>query len=440
MRGLKTILTSLAFLPAGAVASLGHLPMATPFYRQPEALFASGQANRQILEKNLQRNEQEMSFVVRWDKKVFTVKADEVLLDIQCAQKAVLQQNSQLLLEPRGDSRDAFEITRGESVEVLRHQGPWAKVRNGKKEGWLPFYRLKAVPQDQGVFITLIDTYLRTKAGTAGKIITTIPSGTRLQTLAWSEDWIQVRQGDLIGYIDLHHVVGRADFAIWAWHKNKNWVLVSHRDGGILKTKEGASIPLSEISAYTTSEGKAIGASGESVSLPLRAHAQIEKNEVTLWGVSRLEGHGDVWWKKEFLILNPALEGGSSITTEELFKRPIFSYAFEGHAKMEGLVSAQGIWKTTDGLTWSRVGNFGDQDFPVAAKNGQWFVGSYQSRDKGKNFDPFIRWDTLAKTIEGRLHHPPRYVRLQKVDPVSPGLVDLLIDTGVKRLSLRIAL
>lgn len=442
MRCLKWILTSLALLPGSSLALPTFVP-ATSFFRSPQSEFKSGQTNRVNLEKNLLRTEAALSYYATWNRKGYLLPADDLLLDVHCASRLTLKENSLLLDADRTDGKSVAELSRGAEVELRATRNHWARVYSSskKKEGWLPLMRLEARNEDTGVYVPLIDTFLRDQADSQGKLLTTIPRRARLEALEiLANGWIRVRYEGQTGYVDLHHVAARADFAVWAWHPQKNWLLVSHREGANLKTPTGEVLPLKEIQAYATHAGRAIVIQTESDQQPpLRAHVDIHRVEATLWGVSQLEGHGEVWWKKEALLMEDRDSKSESIlTTEELLSREVFSYALKGVQKPEGLVSAKGIWRTDDGLRWTKIDQFGDEDLPVSINNdGSWYVGSYRSKNQGKNFEAFIRWDDLARLIEADLHRPARYLKLQKVESLPNSRVEIQVDTGIRRLRLQ---
>lgn len=443
MRDLKWILRSLSlalFVSSTTWAAVPTLPAATAFYRSPQSVFTSGQTARSNLERKRVRTEYELSHQVKWDGKVYVLKADDLLRDLHCLGTATLKENSRLLDDRRSDAKTAGELPAGTEVTILQVRAHWARVKHQDREGWLPAHRLVARNEDAGVFVALIDTFLRDKPSNRSPIRTTLPRRTRLTAEEFTADgWIRVTVNGRQGYVDSHHLAGRADFAVWAWKKAGAWVLVSHREGTVVKGKNGETIPLADIIAYSPNAAKGIVTQIESAVLPpLRSHVEIVKTEATVWAVSDLDGHGEVWWKQNSLVMDDQKHDGEWLTTEQLLRRNVFSYALTGTAKIQGLVSADGVWKTVDGRRWTRLPDFGTQNLPVAIHpEAGWFVGSFRSPDQGKTFEPFIRWDALTRTIEENLRRPPRYVKLQKVEPLPSSRVQILVDTGVRRLSLR---
>lgn len=444
MRCLKWILTSLVGVPAWtpAFAALSTLPPAASFYRSPESYFRSGQASRAILAEGQLRTEFEYNLQVEWDRKTYTLKSGEILQDLHCASRVALKENSQLLGDRRSDALVMGELNKGQVLPLLEIRDHWARVRTTSGiEGWMPASRLETRSDDLGVYIPVIETFLRDRPDNDGKILTTLPRRARLEaTVIHDSGWIGVNYRGQKGYVDIHHVGGRGDFATWAWVPPKGWLMVTHREGSVLRAKSGEKIKLTDVRGYAASPAKGIVMQNDpNVRPPLRAHVMVRKTEATLWGVSRLDGHGDVWWKKESIVVQDKPEKAPWLTTEELLQRDVFSYALtQDPKKPQGLASAKGIWKTEDGARWTKLLEFGDQDLPVSIHTaGVWFVGTQQSSDQGKTFEPYIRWDSLTRTVEENLLRPPLFLRLQRIESLPSQQIEILVDTGIRRLSLR---
>lgn len=442
MRLLKWILTSLptVLLATPAVAAIPTLTPATSFYRSPDAVFVSGQASRNLLEKRRIRSEFTLLQRIKWDGKDYAVTTDDLIRDAQCFSKGVLHENSALLADLKSDAPAVAGLAKNDDVEILETRQHWARVRTAAgREGWMPLFRLEGRNDDPGVFVALIDTTLREKPAINAVSRAKIPARERLKALAFEDGWIKVSHRGTTGFVDAHHVVGRADFAAWAWtRKTKTWVLVSHREGTNLRTRDGGVLPMNEVSGYATNARKAVVSQMNDPRLPpLRAHADVVKVEATRWGISKLDDHGEVWWRQDSRVMEDLAGPNAGITTEDLLKRDIFSYSLAGTKKIDGLVSARGIWKTDDGVLWKKIDAFGDTDYPVAVHpDGYWFIGTYRSKDRGANFESFIHWETLTKTIETALSRPARYLKLQKIEALPSSRLQIVVDTGVKRLSL----
>jgi hypothetical protein len=145
------------------------------------------------------------------------------------------------------------------------------------------------------------------------------------------------------------------------------------------------------------------------------------------WGMASMRGIADgsrdgmseAWW--------PMAEGfsedgkkagppaGKRLTTAELFKRKIFDVATSASVPGLQFVSAQGVFRTTDGKSWARVAALKDGNFPLAvARSGAVFAGPYASFDHGETFQQFVKWDALIDALKATYEIDP--ARLQVLD------------------------
>ncbi len=438
--GLFAILFFLIFALQGRAFAVPQDKLAIPFYRNLQSHFSSGQAPRQDLENRLKSQEFHHSLKISWNKKEFSIEGHQLIQEIQCVSVAQLAKNSPLLESQQSTSNPLGLLSKDQEVEILEIQGSWAKVREPARKtlGWMPITDLKAKNEDAGVFVNLIDTFLRKKPSHESTLITTIPKAQRLKIVGYDNGFLKTKYLDHEGYVDLSHLVSRADFAVWAYIGNK-WHSVHHREDQFIVTSNKIKIPLDEIVALTGSPNKGVIINSDGAEPPVRAHVQILESESHQWALSLLPGHGMVWWKKDSLNTSKKTEvEDTGLSADEILKRPVFSLALEGTKKVKGLISAQGIFRTEDGVKWLPLKQFGNQDLPVSVHpDGYWFVGSYKSSDRGETFEPFIRWDQLAGLIESHLGRHPKHIRLQKLESLPRGQLQAFVDTGPGHVTLR---
>ena len=287
-----------------------------------------------------------------------------------------------------------------------------------------------------------MDSFLRKKPDLQSGIITTIPRLRRIIPLNVEKGYLRVSYENQIGFVDINNFVSRADFANLAFAKNKGWLPISHRNGDKLVTKSGEEFHLNDILGYVTNSHRGVIVSANGNTGPqLRSRVEILNQQANIWGYSRVDGHGNVWWKKSDLLVEAEIKSPTTITTDELMKREIYSIAFENKNSVRGIVSSEGVYRTDDGLNWTLIPQFGKQNYPVNIHpNGTWFVGSYKSGNKGKSFDPFIRWDLITQAIETSYHMNPRSLRLTQIEAMPDSQVQIYVDTGISKIKLRGAL
>lgn len=447
MRSALSLSLSILFVSSSTFAALAtDASSAMSFYRNKNSAFPSGQVSRSSLEKSLLRSEMDASFKVAWDHKEYTIAGDRILRDIQVSRFVDTRYPINLLSLNRSDASIVKGVPGKHTLEILECDDYWARVRDKKtnSEGWVALQHLTSRHDDTGVYVNLIDTYIRSQPSSDSKVLTTLPRLQRVTPLLANDGFLRIRYKNHIGYVDITHFVNRADFASLAYHPKKNWVTVAFRNNNKVLTKKGENVPMSEILGYVTSPLRGIVVRPDSASYgpPLRARVEIQKPEAHIWGVSRVDGHGEVWWKKTDLILPVAkTETVSNILTDTLLKREIYSIAFESKTSVRGLVSSEGVYRTDDGLTWTAIPQFGKQNYPVSIHpSGVWFVGSFKSTNQGKSFEPFIRWDKLAQAIESAYHRNPKILRLTQIESLPNSQIQIQVDTGSTRVKLRSSL
>jgi hypothetical protein len=323
----------------------------------------------------------------------------------------------------------------------LSTQAYWTEVEDvaSKKKGFIPLHLLQARKEDTGVFMNLIDTYLRADAKIPSTIMTTIPRLHRFKVLAIEKGFIKIQYNNLTGFADINHFASRADFAQIAFHKKEKWQHIRYRENDQLVTKDGKRFPITEFIGFLPNLSRGVVVEPEDSNGPqIRSQVEIKKPEAHIWGISSIEGHGEVWWKKTDLLLGDEPSTATTISTDELLKKEIFSIAFENKNSVKGLVSAEGIYKTDDGINWVKIPDFGKQNFPLSIHpNGTWFIGPFKSTDKGKTFEPFIRWDMIAEAIESAYHRNPKILKLTQIESLSQSQVQISVETGLQKVKLR---
>lgn len=427
--------------PVGAALST-DAESALSFYRNKRSLFPSGQVSRNTLETKLVRTENEIIFRSQWDKKEFRLQADQIIRDTQVTRFAETKAAVPLLASPQRSALQLKSLPPRSAVEIIAVDEFWAQVQEeqGKIQGWIPLHHLQSRHDDTGYFMNIIDVYLRTEPRESSKIITTIPRLKRILPLEIQKNFIKVQFGDHTGYADITSFVSHADFATLAYHPKKGWQQVLYRNNDSLIFQNGSVVPLKETLGFVADSRRGVVVrTGTSYGPPIRARVNIQKLEANLWGLSRIDGHGEVWWKKiNLLEETPSASSQLTLTTDELMKRELYSVAFENKNSLRGLVSSEGIYRTEDGITWTLIPQFGKQNYPVSIHpNGTWFVGSFKSSNRGKSFDPFIRWEQIAQAIESTYHKNPKIMRLTQIEALENSRIQIHVDTGSRRIKLR---
>ncbi|WP_255489934.1 SH3 domain-containing protein [Bdellovibrio sp. KM01] len=425
--------------PSAYAALATDASAAISFYRTKESSFASGQASRTVLESKLISTQIESTYRVRWDRREYELEAKQILKDIQVARLVDTNSACQLQSLNRNDSGTIKVLSPGATVEILETDDYWARVKTYRDQvtGWVPLSMLKNRHDDTGVFVNIMDTYLRKEPTSLSGVITTVPRLSRVQPAGFEKGFMKITFNGMSGFVDVNHFASRADFSNLAFVDNK-WIPITHRNGEYLVTAQRAQIPIQRALGYITSGTRGVVTRATPGGPQLLSRVEITKPEANVWALSKVDGHGEVWWKRNFAPHETTqVAEKNTITTEQLMKREIYSIAFESKASVRGIVSAEGVYTTEDGLTWKQIPQFGNQNYPVYIHpKGQWFVGSYKSTNQGHSFEPFIRWEVVADAIEASIHKNPKTLRLTQIEAVSNTQIIINVDTGSSKIKL----
>lgn len=417
--------------------------MAIPFYRTPTSSFASGQASRNILVSKLKRVELDIHYDTTWDKRTFSLTTDDFYRAIDFSKKVSNKQTIELYEKNENKSKIIMTLPKHTLLNLLKTESYWAKVQitnnnipKNKSIGWVPLHLLEMESQDTGLIASSIDTYLRKKPESGTVIVTTIPQGTLFSDFKIVGEWVELTYKNQKGFADFNHFISRYDFAKWAKHDKWGWMQIFYRSKNLLYTSEGP-LKISEFDAWITNPRLGIMKTNIEGGPMLRSHITINKVNANLWAISQLPEHGEVWWKKEALDFNTPIKK-EILSSQEILEREIFSYDFNPKTKPMGVASADGIFITNDGRNWQKLNQFENQNFPVSIHpENVLYVGPYRSSNHGVTFEPYIKWEEIAKIVQSSTLRTSRVLKLVKILPLPHSQVQIQIDTGGTKLKLK---
>lgn len=397
--------------------------LAVKFYRSPRSPFPSGETNRRELEKNWIQDYAESSYLVQKEKRHFWVKAASVARDLQLSQFVY-----------SGRTQKTYRVLQAAGASIYGST-------EGKSPEWLPLSELSPLPQDMGVAMTLTNTQLHETANWKSDSILSVPAGSRLQILKLDETWAEVAfesVGRITGWVDLNNLLLKYDFAAFVMTEEKTWTPVLYREGSEMITSDRKRIPLKAVKGLMTKPDLAISmVTDDSEHLLLRQNLTLLKTEFQSWSLSKISGHGNVFWKKDQpqRILEAQLENG--ITVEELMKREVVSVSFHPKNPNIAIASAQGIFLTTDGKIWKKLAQFQNQNFPVLVDSKSvLFVGSRRSEDMGKTFSSYFRMEALAPLVEQKQKSIVQQLKIKSLSNPRPGILRMEVETNLGSLAL----
>lgn len=351
--------------------------VAIPFYQSPHSLFPSGEASSFFLNKNKLSIQKEASLLVEKDRRQFWLSTKDVVRD--------------------------SDLTANQAITITSTQ-----IR--ENDSWKSGFKAH------------------------------IPARSRLQVLRFKDTWAEVNyDGVMRGWVDLNNLIIKADFASFIQVGNE-WHTVKYREGPLLVAENSQRYDINRVTAMKTKPDLAISVTIQDQNyLLLRQNLKILKSDSDAWNVSRIPGHGQIYWKTPTTTAEEIVEKnrGPQISTDELLKREIVSVSFHPKNPSVGLASAQGIYLTTDGKNWQQLKIFGQKNSPVLiSSEGELFVGVEKSVDLGKSFHPFIRWDQLAQMVEKHQGHPNKRLNLKDLANPKLGVLQLQLETDLGKLSL----
>jgi hypothetical protein len=411
-----------------------HFEKGAPlFYKSPHSQFPSGQLSEDDLDSKKVRSEETNTYQVRWDKRDFFFETNEMVKDVHVSD--LLTSNRSFSVPERKDpkSKEAFYVSKNDVVRLVNFQDDSLEIeslRTGKK-GFAHSSDFSSFSEDVGLALTYMSTFLKESASDSSKIITTVPQGIRLKITEWSGEKILVHYNGKKGFIDSGHTIMKADFASWTLHSKQGWTQIKYREGRYVRTKQNDLLNISDLKSFVTEKMRAFSLISKDNGPKLKSKLEIVDLEPNRWIVSKLAEHGEVWWKK----LRPAAPDQVPKTLAELASTGVFSSDIAAGSPTRGLISAKGIYRTDDGVSWSKLDFFKDENWPVCITKSVWYVGAFSSLDEGKTFEPFIRWDYLSYLVSSEYPTSPKYFKILKIENLNSKEIKIQMDVGFKKLS-----
>jgi hypothetical protein len=435
------LLLVVAPLDKSSAALSLELPEAIRFFKSPESLFPSGQASREDLEKNSVSAQTQVDYTALWNKQTYHLKSPQILKEFQLITQAQTLRMTLSRREPRTSAKVVIPVTPAEKVKVIESRQFWTQIEFKKQIGWVPTSDLKPVSEDLGLAMSFVDSFLRKKPNYESEPLTTISKNTFFKNYQVTGQWLQVEYKNKLGFIDINHVYLRADFAKWAHHRKMGWIRTKNRENHFLRTEDQILLPLEEITGLIGGTHRALMLESTPDGPQIRSLVQLKSLEGQQWKSSHLKGHGLVWWKKSDTSLGAAplaTEAPKTLSTEQILDKDIFSYSFVDAKSFKGLISARGVYKSNDGLTWQKIETFAGNNEPVAIiPNKGWYVGAYRSLDEGKTFEPYIRWDKMTESIVTHYSRAPLFMKILKIEGHKNNRLQLTIDAGFRKINLQ---
>lgn len=378
---------------------------ATPVYLRLDSLFPSGHYSRQLLEGRTKRVQFQ-----RWMRVQTKAAAgdgliygwlpeDHLLTPLKLASEGVLTEDVPIRKDMEMDALNGKMLSKQTPVLLLEIKGSWVKAQplpaSENESSWVPTESLKPLsrPQTQRAY-THSKTTVFVLPGLHARRMGDINAGQFLSVIKFQKDWLEVQ------YQGGSAFIRRADA----------WTLEDLGEKGARPLANqaplrSAPLPYSDLVAH----------------LPAKASLEVIEAKTRRWGLARVQEIGDVWWpiSEEFDDeKEPQGPGKEKILTSDLFQRKIFDMASSPAIPSLKFVSAQGVYRTTDGQEWTKIPLFKNENYPISiSSQGSIFIGPYVSDDQGETFQTWIRWDKLVATLKSRHVITPRGLQILDLRP-----------------------
>lgn len=363
---------------------LAQTASAVPVFLKPESRFATGNQSRTKLEQRTYRTQTQRWFRVRTKDHAYGwIAEDHALTALKLVEQATLTETVPARTSVIDNAPTAV-LPAQTPVMLLEFQGSWARVQPLTEvelpQAWVPTEKLRAnfamnIAQRAFIYQTAA---LRVDASATARVLKNIEEGTYVSFVRTRGDFVEIRTDRLQGFVP----------------KSAVWTASDLGEKGIR-----AGVALAPLRAQPLPYAELVR------SLPYSATLVMTSAQTLKWGLASTHEQGDVWWPMTEEVVNEMALRPSDLpekfTTAEVFSRKIFDMAASRSIPSLKFASADGIFRTVDGATWTKIPLFRDQNYPIAvSRSGSIFVGPYVSDDNGETFQQWIRWDSLVSSLK----------------------------------------
>lgn len=388
-----------------------------PVYLKTESRFPSGVHPRDWLEARTKETQVQRWFRVVTEGSYGWVAEDHVLTAMKLSSIARTIRDEPDRSAPQMDALKKNRIPKNAQVIILEIVGSWSRGRvlgedAPSQDSWI---LNEALIRDSGNQIergvVFRDAPLRHLPKSELKAFDLLSAFKEISILNSvknsSGPWLEIQNDEGV-----------------AWVERKNvWLPQDLADGSIRPMQPGLELrssPLPNADIVKRLTGTEV--------------LKVVNSKYLRWGKVKVPEHGWLWWP----ISDDRADGEGALpplklSTQDLLGRTIYDMASSQSVPGLRFASAQGVFKSRDGIQWAMIPKFENGNYPIAvAKNGLLFVGPYVSNDQGENFETWIRWDLLIDAVKRETGTPPAHVRLSglQAHDADGKQIELTLDVG----------
>lgn len=322
----------------------------------------------------------------------------ELMDSLEFSSKARLAPNSSKYSKPNS-SAFVEKTEQGMLVELLDRKGDWHLASHKNETFWVLGSQLYPISKDPGYFFVNKRDQLREKPQIKSKFLAKLSEGSRLKPIKLEGQWYKVsyknKKGTTqSGYIQTKNLISRLDIAMKV--RTSQGYQPAHRNLLNKKVYEIFVNPLwlgtgtKEIPLYESpSRGSMVLTTLEPWSNLTQQNSTVQR-----WNKSLINRIGLVWWQME----NDSWEAPKSLQLahdkiKNTLKNPLFPHL--------RFATANGLFRSTDGKNWTAIKGFEKSNPAMTfSSEGVLFVDDKVSYDNGENFQPFIHWEALFKSLK----------------------------------------
>ncbi|MEC9281357.1 MAG: hypothetical protein VX642_01495 [Bdellovibrionota bacterium] len=380
-----------------------------PFYKQLDSEYPSGSSSKRNLIQKRIDNFIERSFEIAHRGTHYWVKEDESLsyhklaISLKCKTKSALYSSRNTEESPKNFCKPE------ENLMVIGYQNGRFRVRNHLKKVYWVDEKDTYWPFEEMGFAFFPEASYINQVNSGAKVW--VNKMQRIEISHYLKNKVVLNFSGKSYWVGFDKVISPLHLASHLRLSNQKWQSFELKENKIFFSNSSHSLPKKPILNFNSAKMYI----HKNQALYLRIENQLKnvskteqsflansiREKENFWHISKIKGHGNVYWQDNPFFAKHA----NSILSSELFKREIFDMASSPVAKDVLFASAGGIFRKETDNEWIKLDFFGEQNLPIHfSKSGRLFVGAHYSDDMGKSFTPYLSLkDIVLKNKQSKL-------------------------------------
>ncbi len=296
-----------------------------------------------------------------------------------------------------------YVINKNVRLKVQRVTQSHVQIRIKKQNLWILRDLLRIDQNDWGYIVSKHKTPLRTKPSSQSKITGYLSAGLKLTPIRFQNEFVQVEWKQKPHFIPFSYVISRLNFAEKI-KVNADWKDILFVMDHWIKTTDHQFISIDQIEGIQGGRSLAYNMASKAY---IRSQPHVQGDVLQI--VEQLTPLSIIPQKRDSVPISQRV-----ITTDQLFNRKVFDVA---STKGLMLASANGIFKSSDGILWEKLALFENKNFPLAiSPSGKIYIGPYRSTNDGESFHQYVRWDLIFNALKGNDIHAVSELSIKDIE------------------------